>query len=340
MSKTISIPDIEIDNFSKSHQANKELFESRLQLNSFKKPFNEPFSIKVHKSLEKKGGYLSISSKSKEMSFQKYFKIPKTNINKDKKRISDLTKNKVRLNLLKLSNKINDITNSLYINPKTANNSLINKKINNQKFINNNFSTIRNYGDKSHNKRTEIKMQKKNTDINRAKLKDLLKVNNNNIERDGLLSLNINKSSIKYKILTKYNKSGIIRTTYNNYNNKNKSRNIFIDNNLKKNSKEVFLKKSLQKNIVNSNKRYEISLNLHKDNAFNNIGQNLKKKFIFLNRNNKTIQAQPYINNNQNDKTSFIKNNNAKLKNKSNKNKIYNFKKNILTIIYKLIMLI
>ena len=286
MSKNTSISNLKFDNYSKSRQINKELFESRLQLNSYKKTFNEPFSVKVNKTLENTGGNLSISSKSKDLSFQKYFKIPKKTTNKDKKSLNDLAKNKVNLNLnlLKLSNKKIDITNSLYINSKTANNSLIDKRINNQRLINNNYSTMRNYADKSHINKKEIKIQKRNTEINRTIIKDLLKVNNN-IKRDGLLSFNYNNSIFKDKITKNNNKSGIIRTNYNNYNNnknnKNKSRNILIDNNFKKNSKELFMKKSLHKNNANNNKRYEINLNFHKDNTFNNLVQNYKKKFFF-----------------------------------------------------------
>ena len=322
MSKTISISNLEMDNYSKSRQINKELFESRLQLNSFKKTYNAPFSIKVNRSLEKTN--LSISSKSKDLSFQKYFKIPKKTINNDRKRLNDLEKNKVRLNLnlRKLSNKRIELTHSLYINPKTANNSIINKRIINPNFINNNYSTVRNCADKNQFKRKEIKIQKKNIkDMNKTIIKDILKVNNN--KRDGVLSLNVFKSTFKDKIFKHYNKSGIIRTTYNNYNNKNKSRNILLYNNIKKNSKEVFKKKTMQKNIINKNKQHEISLNFHKDNTLNNFVQYInKKKYIFLNRNNKTLQTQSY-NTNKIDKISFIKNNVAL---KNNKNKIYNFK--------------
>ena len=66
-------------------------------------------------SLEKTN--LSISSKSKDLFIKKYFKIQKRNINNDRKRLNDLGKNKVRLNLnlRKLSNKKIELTHSHYI---------------------------------------------------------------------------------------------------------------------------------------------------------------------------------------------------------------------------------
>ena len=143
MSKKISISNISKNNNSKSRQLNKELFESRLQLNLFKKTSYIPFSITVNKSLEKTE---NMSINSKDLSMKKFFKIPKRNIyiNNNKKKLADLSNDNIqkfnpdKIKLSKFSNKKLDITNPIYQNnTKTANNSLINKRVTTSNFINN-----------------------------------------------------------------------------------------------------------------------------------------------------------------------------------------------------------
>jgi hypothetical protein len=70
MSKTISISNISKDNNIKSRQLNKELFESRLQLNSLKKTPFIPLSITVNKTIEKTA---NSSINSKDLSFKKIY---------------------------------------------------------------------------------------------------------------------------------------------------------------------------------------------------------------------------------------------------------------------------
>ena len=129
MSKTISISNISKDNNIKSRQLNKELFESRLQLNSLKKTPFIPLSITVNKTIEKTA---NSSINSKDLSLKKFTKIPKRNANNNKNRLTDLSNDnitKFNLNLRKYSNKKKEITTSLYSkNPKTTNNSIIKNK--------------------------------------------------------------------------------------------------------------------------------------------------------------------------------------------------------------------
>ena len=334
MSKLIS--NIGIVNNSKSHQLNKELFEARLQLNTLKKSYKIPFSIKVKKSLEKT---TNLSVTSKDFSFQKYFKIPIRNKNNDKKKMKDLSNDnvKINLNLRKHSNKKIDISNSLYFNnSKNYINTSINNKLTNSNFVKSNFSTIRNYEDKKLLNKKQIKMQKKNNLYINNNVKCLFKentFNNDNYKRDCLLTFNLNISSFKNKFMKNNNKSGIINTSFNNNNhnynnNKIKSRNIFNENNLHRNTNELLKKKTLQKYSLNKSRRKDITLNFHKEKTINIFGPYSKKNFLFLNKWNKYSQYQSFNNNlNKNNKTSFIKNKdiskNSIKKNNSNNTKNY-----------------
>ena len=105
MSKAISISNIVKDKNVKSRQLNKELFESRLQLNSLKKTPFIPFAITVNKTMEKTA---NSSINSKDLSFKKFTKIQKRNRNNNKNRLTDLSNDniaKFNHNLRKYSNK-------------------------------------------------------------------------------------------------------------------------------------------------------------------------------------------------------------------------------------------
>ena len=308
MSKTISITSLGNPN-SRARQINKELFEARLQLNLSKKTDNIPFSIKVNKSTEKS---INLSCAPKNFSFQKYFKIPKNNLNSNKKRFTDLSNDniKLNLNLSKFSNRKKEISNSVYTNPKTSNNSLINNRLNNSNFINTNYSTIRYNLNKNKFKKKEIRIQKKFIDINKTIKKDLSKDNKNNTSKRGdTLSLNLNISSFKNKFMKNMNKSGIIKATINkynnnNFNNKNKSRNIFIESKL--NSKENLKKKSFKNNNLNKNKRNDLTMKIRKENSINTFGKYSKKKFLLLLNKNNKYQYQSYNTYHPEDKIIFI----------------------------------
>ena len=321
MFKRISITNIGKDNNSRSRQLNKELLESRLRLNSHKKAPFMPFSITENKSIEKID---SLSINSKDLSFKKNFKVQKRSINNKEKRLTDISNDSIKKfnpNLRKLSNKKIDVTNSLYMkNPKTANNSLINKRLTTSNFINNNRSTIRTYGDKNlnQNKKKEIKIQKKSYDIKQKIKSNIIKKNNansnNNYKRSGLLSLNLNISNFNNKLMKNNNKSSIIKTNFNNSYN-NKSRNI---KNLNQKNKVYLNKKISQKNTLNKNK--DSSLNYTKDKTFNGFNQFSKTKYLFLKSYNKYLQFQSLYNTNQNNKKIYLKS--------SNENKNKNKKKN------------
>ena len=279
MSKTISITSLG-NPISRTRQINKELFEARLQLNLSKKIDYIPFSIKVNKSTEKS---INLSCAPKNFSFQKYFKIPKNNLNSNKKKFNDLSNDniKLNLNLSKFSNRKKEISNSLYTN------SLVNSRLNNSNFINTNYSTIGYNLNKNKFKKKEIRIKKKYIDINKAIKKDLSKDNKNNTsKRVDTLSLNLNISSFKNKFMKNMNKSGIIKGTINkynnnnNFNNKNKSRNIFIESKL--NSKENLKKKSFKNNNLNKNKRNDLTLKIHKENSINTFGKYSKKKIFII----------------------------------------------------------
>ena len=302
MSKTISITSLG-NPISRTRQINKELFEARLQLNLSKKIDYIPFSIKVNKSTEKS---INLSCAPKNFSFQKYFKIPKNNLNSNKKKFNDLSNDniKLNLNLSKFSNRKKEISNSLYTN------SLVNSRLNNSNFINTNYSTIGYNLNKNKFKKKEIRIKKKYIDINKAIKKDLSKDNKNNTsKRVDTLSLNLNISSFKNKFMKNMNKSGIIKATINkynnnNFNNKNKSRNIFIESKL--NSKENLKKKSFKNNNLNKNKRNDLTLKIHKENSINTFGKYSKKKFLLLlNKNNKYLY-QSYNTYHPEDKIIFI----------------------------------
>ncbi len=332
MSKKISISNISKNNNSKSRQLNKELFESRLQLNLFKKTSYIPFSITVNKSLEKTE---NMSINSKDLSMKKFFKIPKRNIyiNNNKKKLADLSNDNIqkfnpdKIKLSKFSNKKLDITNPIYQNnTKTANNSLINKRVTTSNFINNNYSTIRTYVDKNQIKKNEIKIQRKKNDINKKEKNCISKSknidSNNNYKRNGLLLLNLNISNFQNRLMKNYNNSGIINNTFNNnYNYNNKSRNIFLEKNLNIKSKDYFNKKLSQKFTLNKNKKNDLSLNDIKDKSFNNINQFSKNKFSSIKTLNKQLQFLSINKNNQNSKTIYLRNNNE-IKNKKNKNSL------------------
>ena len=165
MSKTISISNIGKDNNVKSRQLNKELFESRLQLNSLKKSPFIPFSITMNKTIKKTA---NSSINSKDLSLKKFNKIHKRNIDNNKNRLTNLSNDnnkKFNLNLRKYSNK-KKISQIHYIS-KTTNNTIINKTPTISNFINNNYSTIKTYGDKTQIKKNEIKIKKKNNDKNK-----------------------------------------------------------------------------------------------------------------------------------------------------------------------------
>ena len=322
MSKTISISNISKDNNIKSRQLNKELFESRLQLNSLKKTPFIPLSITVNKTIEKTA---NSSINSKDLSLKKFTKIPKRNANNNKNRLTDLSNDnitKFNLNLRKYSNKKKEITTSLYSkNPKTTNNSIINKRLTTSNFINNNYSsTIKTYGDKNSIKKNEIKIQKKNNDKSKAIKWSIIKGNNidsnNDYKRNGLLSLNLNTSSFKNRLMKNYNKSGIIESTINNNYN---SRNIFLGKNLDKNTKDTLNKKISQKNSINKNKKKNLNLNFFKEKLLKNSIQLSKSKLVFLDSYKKHLQFQSLYNTNKNNKTIYIRNNNNDVKNKSKK---------------------
>ena len=124
---------------------------------------------------------------------------------------------------------------------------------------------------------------------------------NNNYKRSGLLSLNLNTSSFKNKLMKNNNKSGIIESTIiNNYN----SRNIFFEKNLNKNTKDTLNKKISQKNSVNKNKKKDLNLNFFKEKLLKNITQFFKSKLVFLDSYKKHLQFQSLYNNtNKNNKT-------------------------------------
>ena len=124
---------------------------------------------------------------------------------------------------------------------------------------------------------------------------------NNNYKRSGLLSLNLNTSSFKNRLMKNYNKSGIIESTIiNNYN----SRNIFFEKNLNKNTKDTLNKKISQKNSVNKNKKKDLNLNFFKEKLLKNITQFFKSKLVFLDSYKKHLQFQSLYNNtNKNNKT-------------------------------------
>lgn len=325
MSKAISISNIVKDKNVKSRQLNKELFESRLQLNSLKKTPFIPFAITVNKTMEKTA---NSSINSKDLSFKKFTKIQKRNRNNNKNRLTDLSNDniaKFNHNLRKYSNKKKDIAASLYSkNPKTTNNSIINKKLTTSNFINNNnYSTIKTYEDKNPIKKNEIKIQKKNNDKNKTIKCKIIRGNNidssNNYKRSGLLPLNLNTSSFKNRLMKNYNKSGIIGSSINNNCN---SRNIFLEKNLNKKTKDTLNKKISQKNSLNKNKKKDLNLNFFKEKLLNNSNQFSKCKLVFLDSYKKHLQIHSLYNTNKNNKTIYLRNNNNDIKNKNRKSNL------------------
>ncbi len=337
--------------YQKNRQKNKELFESRLQLNLTKKIDKKQFSTKINKSLEKA---INLSGFPKDFSFHKFFKIStKQNLNTYKKRINNISHESVIFNLTKFSNRKIDISNSLHINPKTNNNSLTNNKKTNSTFlINNNLSSIRYNVNKINYKIKEIKRKKKNLDIssitkNIKKDKSKKKKNDdNNNKKDNnkkgqLLTLNLNISSFQNKVNKNKNKSGL-KTNINKNNNKNKSRNIFFGNKI--NSRDN-LKKTLKNNILSKEKKDQMTLNYSKDNSVNNLGKYSKKKnlltniskyifksfntyhpeILFTQKNDKIINNSTRINDkkNNNNKNSKMQVNNLNINNYINCNISY-----------------
>lgn len=323
---------------SKSNQTTKELFETRLQLNSKKKidRISLPLTIKANKSSEKE---INLSTAPKDFYFHKYFQLPKKkNVNSYKKKLFDLSNDSIAVNLSKFSNRKKEISNSLFTNTKTINYSIINdKKIKSTFIINKYLSSMRYNVNKLNNQKKEIKSKKQNIDISKltkkikkdvSKKKKSENNKNDNNKKGQLLPMNLNISSFKTKFMKNANKSGLIKSTLNkntknNKNNKkNRSRNVFCESELK--NKDYF-KKSLKNNMLSKNIKKRKTYYYSKDNSIINFGKNSKYKF--LSNNNSKCNCQSF---NTYDKLIFptkrvsFNNNNSK----TNTNKNY-LKKNI-----------
>ena len=342
MSKIISISSYGKDFISRSRQINKELFESRLQLNLYKKTLNNPLAITVNKILEKSSNLTNNSKNTKDLSKKKYFPIRNKNINKNDnsklRKISD-ENIKFKKNLTKLKTNRIEKKNYLYNNYKTANNSLINKKKYNSNFINNNSTTNRNNICKNTLKKTSIKIARDNFDLNKIEKK--VKINERNLnernlnnhhhnhgKRGEMLTLNFHLSSFKSNFIKINNKSGIIKSSINsnNNNNKKKSRNNMLEKKLNKLSKKLFTNRILMKNPLTNKNKNEPSLNINMDKSLNNMKKNL---FLnYNNNNNKNLEFKTFnnISLNKNNKTLEIR---KKGESKKNINQVFNNKNNL-----------